>query len=63
MPDRRSGAANPGAEHLEEAPQTIIVESGRRLQDPGHRRLMTRFEHLGQSLREIGRQVIHHGRV
>ncbi len=54
---------NPGAEHLEEDPQTIVVELGCRLQDPRSGRLVARFEHLGQHLSEIGRQVIHIGRV
>jgi hypothetical protein len=63
LPDRRTGLANPGAEHLEEDPQTIVVEPARRLQDSGGGRVVPGFEHLGQGFREIGRQVIHHGGV
>jgi hypothetical protein len=61
--DRSTGGPNPGAKHFQEDLQTVVIEPGRGLQDPGGRRLVTWFEHLGQCLSEIGRQMIHHGRV
>jgi hypothetical protein len=53
--DRRTGGANPRAEHFEEDAQAIVVKPGRRLENPRRRNVVTRFEHVGEGLGEIRR--------
>ena len=63
MFERPRRRADPRGELLEEYPQAGVVELGRRLDDLCNGRLIARFDHSGECLCEVVRQLIHLGRV
>jgi hypothetical protein len=57
--DRRRRRSDPGGEQLQEATQALVVEQGRGLDHACGRVAMTRFQHLGERVREVVRQRAH----
>ena len=59
VPDRRTRGSDPGGEQLQEAAQARVVEARRGLDHARGSLAVTRFEHLGQRVGEVGRETAH----
>jgi hypothetical protein len=57
--DRRGGGSHPGGEQLQEAAQARVVEARRGLDHARRGFAVTWFEHLGQGVGEVGREIAH----